>query len=115
MNHLAVQAWPGFAYLPMHFAVGCLVEWSMFLFTRHVRKCYSTPVVPRALKQRQPLTKRIRGQAGKAGQLEGKSWEEDILGGEEAFTFSLKDSSIDAGKVWPFSQMSRSFLIFSYI
>lgn len=31
-----------------------------------------------------------------------------------ALSFSLKDSSIGVGNVWPFSQMSRSFLIFSY-
>lgn len=30
------------------------------------------------------------------------------------FNFSLKEFSICAGKVWPFSQISMSFLIFSY-
>jgi len=36
----------------------------------------------------------------------------DILGG--ALSFSLKDVSRFCGNVWPFSQMSMSFLIFSY-
>ncbi len=36
----------------------------------------------------------------------------DILGG--ALSFSLKDVSRLCGKVWPFSHMSMSFLIFSY-
>jgi hypothetical protein len=31
-----------------------------------------------------------------------------------ALSFSLKEFSICAGKVWPFSQISMSFLIFSY-
>lgn len=30
------------------------------------------------------------------------------------FSLSLKPSIMSAGKVWPFSQMSTSFLIFSY-
>lgn len=38
----------------------------------------------------------------------------DILGGGGALSFSLNESIIGAGKVWPFSHMSRSFLIFSY-
>lgn len=33
---------------------------------------------------------------------------------EGAVNFSLNDSIIWVGKVWPFSQMSKSFLIFSY-
>jgi hypothetical protein len=36
----------------------------------------------------------------------------DILGG--ALSLSLKDASKLGGKVWPFSQMSMSFFIFSY-
>jgi len=32
----------------------------------------------------------------------------------EAFNFSLNEVSICKGKVWPFSQMSTSFLILSY-
>ena len=40
--------------------------------------------------------------------------EGDVLGGGGALVFSLNDSSIGAGNVWPFSQMSSSFLIFSY-
>lgn len=36
----------------------------------------------------------------------------DILGG--ALSFSRKDASRLGGNVWPFSQMSTSFLIFSY-
>jgi hypothetical protein len=32
----------------------------------------------------------------------------------EAFNFSLNEVSICKGKVWPFSQISRSFLILSY-
>lgn len=36
----------------------------------------------------------------------------DVLGG--ALSFSLKDASKFCGNVWPFSQMSTSFLIFSY-
>lgn len=36
-----------------------------------------------------------------------------VLGGGGALNFSLKDSSIAGGKVWPLSQMSSSFLIFS--
>lgn len=39
--------------------------------------------------------------------------EDDVLGGGGALSLSLKDSIISVGKVWPFSQMSRSFLIFS--
>lgn len=31
-----------------------------------------------------------------------------------AFSFCLKDASMGAGKVYPRSQMSTSFLIFSY-
>lgn len=38
---------------------------------------------------------------------------DDILGG--ALSFSLKDASKLGGNVWPFSQMSTSFLIFSYM
>jgi len=37
----------------------------------------------------------------------------EALGAGGALIFSLKDSSMGAGKVWPFSHMSRSFLIFS--
>lgn len=38
----------------------------------------------------------------------------DVLGGDGALSFSLNDSIMGAGKVWPFSQISMSFLIFSY-
>lgn len=38
----------------------------------------------------------------------------DVLGGGGAVSFCLNASMVDAGNVWPFSQMSRSFLIFSY-
>lgn len=37
----------------------------------------------------------------------------NLLGGD-ARSFSLNDSTMDAGKVCPFSHMSRSFFIFSY-
>lgn len=41
--------------------------------------------------------------------------QEDIRGGPGALSFSLKDSSKDAQKVEPFSQISISFFSFSYI
>lgn len=31
-----------------------------------------------------------------------------------ALSFSLNELTMEVGKVWPFSQMSTSFLIFSY-
>ena len=37
-----------------------------------------------------------------------------ILLCDGVFSFSLKELSICKGKVWPFSQISMSFLIFSY-
>jgi hypothetical protein len=44
---------------------------------------------------------------------EPRQWT-DVLGGDGALSFCLNDSSMDGGKVWPLSQISRSFLIFSY-
>jgi hypothetical protein len=38
----------------------------------------------------------------------------EALGGDGALSFCLNDSSMDGGNVWPLSQISRSFLIFSY-
>jgi len=38
----------------------------------------------------------------------------DLLVGLGAFSLSLKALTMDGGKVWPFSQISTSFLIFSY-
>lgn len=52
--------------------------------------------------------------AGQVSQRAAGFGEGNVLGGGAAFSFSRKDSSIGAGKVWPLSHMSRSFLIFSY-
>jgi hypothetical protein len=38
----------------------------------------------------------------------------NLLGAGGVFNFSLKDSRSLGGKVWPFSHISTSFLIFSY-
>jgi hypothetical protein len=41
-------------------------------------------------------------------------WGGNILVPRGAFSFSLNELTMEAGKVWPFSQISTSFFIFSY-
>jgi hypothetical protein len=38
----------------------------------------------------------------------------NLLVGLGAFNLSLKELTIEVGNVWPFSQISTSFFIFSY-
>lgn len=48
------------------------------------------------------------------GDQEKREKGEGLLCEEGAFNLSLKDASIEAGNVYPRSQISTSFLIFSY-
>jgi hypothetical protein len=38
----------------------------------------------------------------------------NLLVGPGAFSFSLNELTMEGGNVWPFSQISTSFFIFSY-
>jgi hypothetical protein len=52
--------------------------------------------------------KRVPGQSGEG------SLRVNLLVGLGAFSLSLKELTIEIGNVWPFSQISTSFLIFSF-
>lgn len=41
--------------------------------------------------------------------------EGNLPAGRGAFNFSLNELTMEAGNVWPFSQISTSFFIFSYV
>lgn len=77
---------------------GGVVDWSTL--ERHVRHCEARNMIYEACKRA------YKGTGWPGGQ---KWWTGDLL-----FSLSLKPSIILPGKVCPFSQMSTSFLIFSY-